>query len=78
MDTPDYDIQRVKDALNVLSEHFDSVHIFATKYEGGDNGGTTAKINKGTGNWFARYGQIKDWILCEEHASIKEMDKEDE
>ena len=55
MNTPSHDVNRVNKALEELGEHFDSVHIFATRHESGESGGTI-NINKGVGNWFARYG----------------------
>jgi hypothetical protein len=58
----DEDLKRVTEALEVLSEHFETTHIFCTRYE---DGGTIG-IQKGTGNWFARYGQIREFLLKED------------
>lgn len=73
----DEDMKRVNEALNVLGEHFDSVHIFATRHESGQFGGTI-RISRGTGNFFARYGQIKAWVSVEEaiecHRATRESD----
>lgn len=56
------DLDRVQNALNVLSEHFDSVHIFASRHEPEIEDGTIS-VQKGVGNWFARYGQISEWMV---------------
>jgi len=60
----DEDIARVQRALDTLSEHFDAVQIFATTHRG-DLEGTTS-INLGGGNWYARYGKIREWVFQEE------------
>jgi hypothetical protein len=53
------DIQHVDEALNKLSEHFDSVHIFVSRHEGQKG---TIMVNKGTGNGCAQLGQIQDYM----------------
>lgn len=58
----DDDLSRVQDSLNILSEHFDSVHIFATRHEPEIEDGTVS-VNRGVGNWYARYGQISEWMV---------------
>lgn len=69
------DLERVKEAVRVLGEHFDTVQIFVTTYNG-DNDGTTRNINTGTGNWFARYGQILDFIKIQEACVMREVNKD--
>lgn len=63
-DSSDQDLARIKKACSELSEHFDSVRIFATRYEGGDRG--TQSWNWGEGNFWASYGRIRMWVLKEE------------
>ena len=53
----------VKKHASQLGEHFDSVQIFCSKYEGSEG---TASVNCGEGNWFARYGHVKQWLIKEE------------
>jgi len=55
------DMRRIREACEVLSEHFDSVQIFATRHEMGTDDGTV-NVSYGVGNWFARYGQIHQWM----------------
>ena len=64
-------MKRVEDAMNTLIEHFDSVHIFATRNEPTENG--TVQVSMGLGNWFARYGQIKHWVIAEEEVSREKV-----
>lgn len=55
-----------------LSEHFDSVQIIATKLQ---PDGSTRMRPYGEGNWFSRYGSVRDWLKREEHRSMREMDE---
>ena len=52
------DAQRVRAAIDSLSEHFDSVHIFVSRR----NGDRTETYDHGCGNWFTRWGHILSWI----------------
>lgn len=64
------DIELVENALNVLSEHFDSVSIFVNRHEGDG----TEHLSAGRGNFYARIGQVKEWLLQEEHKSRLEVE----
>jgi hypothetical protein len=61
------DFQRIQASCVGLGEHFDTVHILATKLT--DDGRDTVKFSWGKGNWYARYGQIREWVLLEEQAA---------
>jgi hypothetical protein len=61
MSAKNEDLERCQRACEALSEHFDTVHIFATRHEPGQEGGTV-NLSWGNGNWFARYGQISNWL----------------
>lgn len=50
-----------------LGEHFDTVQIFVTKYVKNKE---TFNIYNGTGNYFARYGQIEQWINRQQSGSL--------
>lgn len=54
------DMAIVQKQVDALGEHFDTVQIFVTRYESHKTGGTM-NINLGTGNWFTRFGQVKEW-----------------
>jgi hypothetical protein len=58
------ELQLIKDACTRLSEHFSTVQIFVTKdpQEVGDHAGETESHRWGVGNYFARYGQVRDYV----------------
>lgn len=56
------DQKLLRKATDSLREHFDSVQIFVTRVEG-DN---TMNGEHGAGDWFARYGMVKQWIFAQE------------
>jgi hypothetical protein len=47
--------------VNALQEHFDQVQIFVSKNEPEREATMTA--HRGGGNWYARYGQVKEWAI---------------
>ena len=52
----------VDKAIAMLAEHFDTVQIFITKFDRD----TTSAGTKGSGNFYARRGQIRDWMIRED------------
>lgn len=64
----DQDMERLDAALKVLEEHFDTVQIFTTRYDGGEGHGTVYGI-RACGNFYARYGQVRHWLLLEDEAT---------
>lgn len=71
------DIKRLREAVEALGEHFDAVQIFATRHESGEHRGT-GNWALGTGNWYARYGQIRSWLLRNEFVEQRGVGDEDE
>ena len=67
----DEDQRRVQAALDALGEHFDSVMIFVTLHTSTEDG--TEAYAKGIGNWYARYGQVVEWVNREEAVSRNEV-----
>ena len=51
-----------------LAEHFDTVQVFCTRTAEG----VTFHMNHGSGNWFARYGHVKLWVMSDENRHIRE------
>ena len=71
----DPDIKLVEQSMNVLREHFDTVQIFVSRKD--EDG--TVNATQGVGNWFACYGQVKDWIhRSEENTRIEARKNYDE
>lgn len=61
-DQEEIDLAIIKRHAAQLAEHFDSVQVFATrKSEDG-----TVNAQWGEGNWFARFGQVRAWLVQEE------------
>lgn len=65
----DKDVLCLKSHCDQLMEHFDAVQIFASRYT--DEG--TIAIKQGDGNWFARRGQVEDWLMKENEATRVEI-----
>lgn len=61
------DLALVKAHANQLLENFDSVQIFCTRPNQDKEGGTI-NLNYGLGDFFARYGKVRAWVLREEEA----------
>lgn len=53
-------VERVDNALTLLAEHVDSVHIFVTYHA--EDGETSAAYESGRGNFYARQGQVDEWL----------------
>lgn len=66
----DSELARIKQAVDMLSEHFDSVQIFTTVV--GKESGGTARFSSGAGDWFARYGLVKYWIKEQDAIAFQE------
>ncbi len=58
-----------------LMEHFDTVEIFVTSYQPNQ---TTNYTARGSGNWFARKGQIQEWIMRSDRIVCEEVRNENE
>ncbi len=52
----------LKKAIHDLGEHFESVQIFVSTHQPAEVGGTV-HASAGVGNWYSRYGQIREWII---------------
>ena len=48
----------VEAAITQLTKHFDTVQVFVTRVEGQQ----TLAFANGVGNWYARYGQVGEWL----------------
>lgn len=58
-------VKMLDDHCNKLMEHFDSVQIFVTRNEQARADGTL-QVNRGAGNFYTRYGQLREWSLYED------------
>lgn len=64
------DLRRLKNAAAQLMEHFETVHIFATRHVSSDEG--TVGVQYGEGNWYARRGQVGEWLVKQDARSAEE------
>lgn len=72
---PEIDLERVRNAVESLAEHFDTVQILTTRSTG-EKDGNTVNVSIGRGNWFARYGQMRMWLTKHEEGGRWEARKE--
>lgn len=59
------DVELIDGYIDQLGEHFDTVQIFVTRHMPAELDGTIT-VNRGAGNWCARYGQVREWLIYEE------------
>lgn len=71
MDDPAEAARLIDGHVAALLEHFETVQIFVTKVH--KEADATASMVRGDGNWFARYGQVKEWILKTEAMARREI-----
>lgn len=65
-DTEKDDLEKLVDeCVSRLAEHCDSVRIFATR-PSDDGSGSTGYITRGSGNYFAQAGVIREWITVQD------------
>lgn len=50
----------VQEAAKKLGEHFDAVVVLCSRHDG-ERG--TRTIAKGSGNWHAQYGIVREWLV---------------
>ncbi len=55
----EHDEEFVQGIVTQLLQHFDSVQVFVTRQV---PDGQTLAFSPGRGNWYARYGQIVEWV----------------
>ncbi len=70
----DRDLAIVKRHARSLMECFENVQIFATRHNpDGDSGGGTIAVNWGLGNWYARFGQVREWMIQEQARAAEQV-----
>jgi 5'(3')-deoxyribonucleotidase len=62
--TDDYDrsVEMIDKHVRELGEHFDSVQIMITT----KHNDSTRCFQRGCGDWYARFGNAKAWVVREE------------
>lgn len=67
----------VRRFMDEIGEHVDTVQVFVTRKRD-DGSSATSYLTDGTGNWFARYGQVKLWLDLEEEKECRKAWKDEE
>lgn len=77
-DDPEEVRQFIRKCVEMLGQKFDSVQIFASKHH--KKTGKTFHAAAGLGNWYARYGQVTEWVNTNEQAAYEKAtrDREDQ
>lgn len=58
----EHDEAVIERCIDELRKRFDTVEIFVTRQEHGGKDSDTVGFATGCGNWYARYGQIAEWL----------------
>lgn len=67
----------VRRHVDELEAEFDTVQIFVTKFDGVTE--LTEAVNMGAGNYYARYGQVREWVKNKDGlAEMQEIDDHEE
>ena len=74
----DQDFERVKKAATDLAEHFDSVQIIVTRHGTEESNENTTVVSSGKGNWFARYGSVREWLTKEDARTTRQVMEEED
>ena len=69
----DPDLKILENHVAQLAEHFDTVQIFVTRYIGESK--ETVNAHYGTGNYFARVGQVGTWVSIQECSNMEHEDE---
>ena len=64
----DPDLELLEGLKAKLLEHFDTVQIFVTKHDGQKD--DTEAIRVGGGNFYARCGQVRQWLAAMEQQPV--------
>lgn len=71
------DMELIARHARELGEYFDSVQILVSRHEPEIEDGTI-NASYGVGNWYSRYGQVRDWLIkADEHIRKNVRQQED-
>lgn len=62
--------------VDALGEHFETVQIFCTRHDAAIEDGTISVV-LGSGNWFARYGVVREWLVKNDERARESVRRED-
>lgn len=76
MSAKDQDTELLAKAVELLGEHFDAVSIFCSRHEPECEDGTVT-VTDGCGNWHARFGQVREWLVRQDERARASVRSED-
>ena len=71
------ELDKIQHAADELGEYFDTVAIFVTRHDGEGVSGTY-HAERSTGNYYAIYGQIRQWIRQQEEPDTYNIVEEED
>lgn len=74
--TEDRELAMIQQHVDALGEHFDTVQIFVSRHDMAVEEGTIS-ANRGSGNWFARFGQVREWLVKQDERARQISREED-
>lgn len=75
--TEDRELEIIQQHVDALGEHFETVQIFVTRHDAAIEEGTIS-ATLGSGNWLARYGQVREWIIKSDERARELVRHEDD
>lgn len=75
LDQQEFDDALIRRALDLVSEHFDTVRIFVTR-DSVNSIQETMAHSTGRGSFYAQYGHIKMWTLRQEELEKSQARKD--
>ena len=57
----DLDMERLMPHVEQLAAKFDTVQVFVTRHDVTTE--CTVSVHSGSGNWHARCGQVREWMM---------------
>jgi hypothetical protein len=70
------EIKSMNVMLDALREHWDNVQVFCSRIDPDpkkeDDAGSTQRLIMGRGNYYARIGQVKEWVTTEDQKTREE------
>ena len=65
------DIAVIDAAIDTLTCHFENITIFASRHD--PSTGNTLSTWRGRGNWHARHGHVREWLIKQDEQARIEM-----
>ena len=67
---------KIKQLMKDMDDHVDCIRVFVSK-PSDTKPGTTSCYTMGQGNFYAQYGQIKEWMVWQERKFGQDMQQDE-